>query len=75
MEQPLFLTQPSLAQADLVSSKPEVEKEFRRRVRPRQTKGLAGTPRPPGAAADRYRASALFVKNADKYGHAGCLPA
>ena len=31
-EQPLFLTRPSPAQADLVPSEPEVEKEFRRYV-------------------------------------------
>ena len=60
MEQPLFLIRPSLAQADLVSSEPEVEKEFRRRVRHQQTKGLAGTQRPRGAVADRCRAPALF---------------
>jgi hypothetical protein len=31
-EQPFFFTRPSPAQAELVSSEPEVEKEFRRRV-------------------------------------------
>ena len=31
-EQPLFVTRPSLVQADLVSNGPEVEKEFRKCV-------------------------------------------
>ena len=57
---PSVLTRPSLAQADLVSNEPEVEKEFRIRVLHRQTKSLAGTPHPPGAAADRHRGSALL---------------
>jgi hypothetical protein len=57
---PLFLTRPSPAQAYRVSSRPEVEKEFRRRARHLQTKSLAGTQPPLGIAADRRLASALF---------------
>lgn len=56
--QPLFLIRPSPKQADLVSSEPE--KEFRIRVRHRQTRGLAGTQRPRGAVANRCRVFALF---------------